>query len=331
MVKIGILGTTTWGTTLGLIASWRSIDVSQWARTDHEAREITSKGFNPRLPDVKLPENFNVTSDPYEAFASADLIIIASTSESFRENVRRVASYFNRESLLVTATKGLELDSCLRMSQILQEECSQGSQDLICALSGPNLASEILEGKPSTSVIASQSQSSAIKAQSIIGFEGFRIYTSDDITGVELGGALKNIIALAAGICDGRKLGDNAKAAITTRGLAEMSRLAQAAGGRASTIAGLAGIGDLIATCSSSLSRNHIVGERLASGESLQSIRGNMQNVAEGIDTTKAALVLAKRLGVDVPIIRAVHQVLFGSLHVDEAISALLERAPGME
>ena len=173
MVKIGILGTTTWGTTLGLIASWRSIDVSQWARTDHEAREITSKGFNPRLPDVKLPENFNVTSDPYEAFASADLIIIASTSKSFRENVRRVALYFSKESLLLTATKGLELDSCLRMSQILQEECSQDSQDLICALSGPNLASEILEGKPSTSVIASQSQSSAIKAQSIIGFASF--------------------------------------------------------------------------------------------------------------------------------------------------------------
>ena len=187
-------------------------------------------------------------------------------------------------------------------------------------------------GKPSSTVVASQNQAAAVKAQEIINSPPrLRVYTNDDIVGVEFGGALKNIIALGAGVCDGKELGDNAKAVFMTRGLAEIGRLAAAAGANPLTLSGLAGLGDLVATCSSTLSRNHSVGERLAKGESLQEIRESMVNVAEGVNTTAAAMALSKQLGVDMPITQAMYSVLFENVPLDEAIASLLGRAPRPE
>ena len=332
MAKVGVVGTTSWGTTLAIALAGRGCDVSLWARNETEADTLRTDNENKRfVPGAKFPELLKVTASPKEAFGDAELVLIAVPSASFRENIRNVGGAFGDSAVLVTATKGLEADSGKRMSQVLEEELTGTNPDKICALSGPNLAREIIQGKPSTTVIASYNSEAATFAQSIMNSPRFRVYTNDDIVGVEFGGALKNIIALGAGICDGLGYGDNAKAAFLTRGLAEVGRLAVAAGARPLTIAGLAGMGDLIATCSSPLSRNRYVGERLAKGESIKEIRSSMINVAEGVDTTAAALRLSKELNVEMPITEGMYGVLFEDVPLQQAISDLLERAPRPE
>ena len=245
--------------------------------------------------------------------------------------MRKIGDSLDDSAIVVSATKGLELDTGKRMSQVLKEELSPALHSGICAMSGPNLAREIIEDKPSSTVIASTSADAAQEAQRLVNSRRFRVYTNDDIVGVEFCGALKNIVALGAGICDGLGIGDNAKAAFMTRGLAEIARLGVEAGANPLTFAGLAGMGDLIATCSSRLSRNHYVGEQLAGGETLPGIRASMTNVAEGIDTTAAAVTLAKDLGVEMPIAQATYNVLFNEVAVSQAISDLLGRAPRPE
>ena len=217
------------------------------------------------------------------------------------------------------------------MSQVLEEELGESLRHGVCALSGPNLAREIVAEMPSSTVIASSDTEAATKAQAIINSAVFRVYTNEDIVGVGFCGALKNIIALGAGIVDGLGLGDNSKAAFMTRGLAEITRLGVAAGASPTTFAGLAGMGDLIATCSSALSRNHFVGEQLAKGRNLTEIRAAMQNVAEGVDTTPAAVELADRLGVEMPIARMTRKILFDGLSVRDAIAELMGRDPTSE
>lgn len=306
--------------------------MSLWARNETEADTLRTDNENKRLvPGAKFPKTLEVTASPKKAFGDAELVLIAVPSASFRDNVRCVGLAFNDSAVVVTATKGLEADTGKRMSQVLEEELTGEKSTKICALSGPNLAKEIAQGKPSSTVIGSYNGDAATFAQSVMNSPRFRVYTNDDIVGVEFGGALKNIIALGAGICDGFAYGDNAKAAFITRGLAEISRLAVAAGGKALTIAGLAGMGDLIATCSSPLSRNRYVGERLAKGESIKDIRSSMINVAEGVDTTAAALRLSKELDVEMPITEGMYGVLFEGLPLQRAISDLLERAPRSE
>jgi glycerol-3-phosphate dehydrogenase (NAD(P)+) len=272
-----------------------------------------------------------VTASPGEAFGDADVAIVAVPSRSIRDNVRAVRDDLNESAVVVSATKGLELESGKRMSQVLSEELPPSLRPGVCALSGPNLANEIARQKPSSTVVASPNLDAARTAQSHINTPLFRVYTNDDIVGVEFGGALKNIIALGAGICDGLGYGDNAKAAFMTRGLAEISRLGVAAGANPLTFAGLAGIGDLVATCSSGLSRNHTVGEQLAGGRSLEEVRASMDNVAEGVDTTAAAVSLAESLEVEMPIAQATYDVLFNGVPLDQAISELLGRAPRSE
>ena len=332
MAKVGVVGTTSWGTTLGIILARRGLSVALWARSEAEATTIRKDGQNVRfVPGVEFPPCMSVTSSADEALGDAELAIIAVPSSTLRENVRKVRDSLGKSTVVVSATKGLEVGTGKRISQMLEEELPSTAATGICALSGPNLASEIVEGKPSSTVIASKNADAAEKAQQIINSPRFRVYTNDDIIGVELGGALKNIIALGAGICDGLSYGDNAKAAFLTRGLAEIARLGVAAGANPLTLAGLAGMGDLIATCSSALSRNHHVGEQLAAGKSLDEIRRSMVNVAEGVTTTAAAITLADRLGVEMPITRATYDVLFDEVPLDEAISNLLGRAPRPE
>ena len=332
MPKVGVVGTTSWGTTLGVLIARQGIDVGIWARTETEAKALESARENARfLSGVRFPESLSVSSSSDETLGDADLVLIVVPSRTFRANVQRVCGSLRRDAIVVSATKGLETDTGKRMSEVLADELPGAMHGGICALSGPNLSREIIGGKPASTVIASANHDSACAAQGIINSNHFRVYTNEDIVGVEFGGALKNIIALAAGVCDGLQYGDNAKAAIITRGLAEIGRLAEAAGANPLTLAGLAGMGDLIATCSSTLSRNHYFGMRLAAGESPEAIRASMDNVAEGVDTTAGAIAVAKRFGVEIPIAEAMHSVLFDGVSLDRAISELLERAPRPE
>ena len=332
MPNVTIVGTTSWGTTLGIIMARQGVTVRLLARDDAEARSLQTARENSRfVPGVQFPDSMSVTADAQSAFDGADLVAFVVPSRSLRDNARRVAKSINPDSIVVTATKGLELGSGKRMSQVLEEELGASMRHGICALSGPNLASEIVAEMPSSTVIASSDAEAATRAQDIINSSVFRVYTNDDIVGVEFCGALKNIIALGAGIVDGLGLGDNSKAAFMTRGLAEMTRLGMAAGASPTTFAGLAGMGDLIATCSSTLSRNHFVGEQLAKGRKLAEIREAMQNVAEGVDTTPAAVDLADRLGVEMPIARMTYNILFDGLSVQDAIAELMGRDPTSE
>ena len=266
MATVTVIGTTSWGTTLGIILAREGHVVRLMARTDDEARLLNSERENSRfVPGFPFPDSMHSTADPDVAFASTDLTIFAVPSQTMRANVRRLAEHILPDTILVSAVKGLELSTVRRMSQVVEEELPPGWVEGLCVLSGPNLASEVVRGMPTPTVIASRNPVAAITVQQIVNSSVFRAYTNDDVVGVELCGALKNIIALGAGMCDGMKLGDNAKSGFMTRGLAEVARLGVAAGANPSTFSGLAGMGDLIATCSSPLSRNHHVGERLAS------------------------------------------------------------------
>lgn len=332
MPTVTIVGTTTWGTTLGIVLAREGVQVRLLARSEGEAAKLEAARENARfVPGVRFPDALHASASPPQAFDDADIALFVVPSMTLRDNARRYAEHIGPGSIVVSATKGLEVGTSNRMSQVLEEELRGDRQHGVCALSGPNLAKEIVAGKPSSTVIASSDKKGATMAQSIINSSVFRVYTNDDIVGVELCGALKNIIALGAGISDGLGLGDNAKAAFVTRGLVEISRLGVAAGATPATFAGLAGVGDLIATCSSPFSRNHYVGEQLAQGKSLGEIREAMDNVAEGVDTTRGALSLAGTLGVEMPITGVIYEVLFGGVSATDAVAQLMGRDPRSE
>ena len=329
---VTIVGTTTWGTTLGLILARRDIPTKMLARTPEEAKALEDKRENSRfLPDVKFPDSLRVTHDPEEALSGAQMVIVAVPSGSFRHNMKGIKEYLEGSPLVLSASKGLEMDTGMRMSEILEDELSENLGSRTCVLSGPNLALEIVRGVPASAVVASRDQQAAEEVQGILMSSRVRVYTNNDVIGVELGGALKNIIALGAGICDGLSYGDNGKAAFITRGLAEITRLGVAAGASPITFAGLAGLGDLVATCASPLSRNHYVGEQLAVGRPLKEILDSMVNVAEGVYSTVAALRMAEKLGVEMPIAQATYNVLFEDLNPKQAVAELMGRPPRPE
>lgn len=278
------------------------------------------------LPDAPFPDCLEVTGKPESALNQADLVIIAVPSDSLRENVQRIKPHLQAGAIIISATKGLELPTARRMSQVLEEELPVGFHSGICVLSGPNLAKEIVQGKAASTVIASRDPEAAQKAQNALMSTNFRVYTSNDVLGVELAGALKNIVALGAGIGDGMDAGENAKSAFITRGLVEMTRLGITAGADPMTFAGLAGLGDVVATCSSLLSRNRYVGEQLAKGRSWLEIRDSMDNVAEGVNATQAALAMAKGLDVEMPIAEMASRVLFEDLSPQKAMAELMGR-----
>ena len=280
---------------------------------------------------MKFPPPLRVSADAADALAGASLAVIAVPSDRMRENARRISGYLGADTVVVSASKGLELPSALRMSEVLAEELPPSLHPGICALSGPNLAKEIAQGKLASTVIAGATREAAERAQAALLSSRFRVYTSSDLTGVELGGALKNIVALGAGICDGLEFGENAKAAFITRALAEITRLGLAAGASPLTFAGLAGVGDVIATCASRLSRNRYVGEQLAQGRSWPEIRASMDNVAEGVNATEAALKMAARLNVEMPIAQTTYRILHEGLSPREAAAELMERPVGSE
>ena len=329
---VAILGATTWGTTLAVLAARGGAPVRLLCRTADEAEALRRAGQHARrLPNVPFPPTLSLEHDPASALIGSRLVIVAVPSDRFRQNLHRIATHLPADAVVLSVTKGLELPGGLRMSEVLAQELPGHPPGRFAVLSGPNLAGEIIGGKPALTVVASEDEESSRLAQDTLMSPAFRIYTSDDVVGVEMGGALKNIIALAAGIADGMEAGDNAKAALVTRGLNEIGRLGIAAGAQLMTFAGLAGLGDVMATCSSPLSRNRRVGEELARGRQLPDILADMGAVAEGVNTTVAALEIAERLDVDMPITHLMSQVLFEGLPAAECIPALMERPPRSE
>ena len=327
-----VVGATTWGATLAVLLARAGVPVRLLCRTPDEAHALRQAGeHSRRLPGVAFPPSLLPEHDPSTALRDAGLIIVAVPSDSFRRNVRSIAAHAPADAVILSVTKGLELPGGLRMSQVLADELPEHSPGLFAALSGPNLAGEIIAGKPALTVVAAADESTRRLVQDTLMSPAFRVYTSDDLVGAELGGSLKNILALASGIADGLEVGDNAKAAMITRGLSEIGRLGIAAGAQLLTFAGLAGLGDVMATCSSPLSRNRRVGEELARGRKLPDILADMGAVAEGVNTTVAALEMAERLEVDMPITRLMSQVLFEGLPAAECIPALMERPPRSE
>ena len=330
--KVAVIGATTWGTALGIILARNEVPVSLVVRTSSEAHLLESQRQNARfLPGFPFPDSLTVASAIVEVVPPAHLILIAVPSHSLRKNVQSIRASISPGTVILSATKGLELPAGKRMSQVLEEELPTDLHAGICVLSGPNFAKEIVQGKLASTVVAGRQPHMVEQTQSIMMSGSFRVYTSDDLIGVELAGSLKNIIALGAGIADGLNMGDNSKAAFITRGLAEITRLGIAAGAQPLTFAGLAGLGDLIATCASQLSRNRYVGELLARGRAWPAIRASMNNVAEGVNTTGAALAMAEGLNVEMPITQATYRVLFEGLSPQEAIAQLMERPPRSE
>ncbi len=330
--RIGIVGTGGWGTTLAVMLARQGHMVCLWARTAGESQRLRAARENrPFLPGVILPHNLAITHSLEEALTSCRMLMLVVPAQCMRENVRRVRPYLEKDTVILSAAKGLETDTALRMSEVIAEELASESDEHICVLSGPNLSREIAVGLPAATVIAARDASVAEFAQRLIMTPLFRVYTHDDVVGVELGGALKNIIALGAGAADQFGYGDNAKSVYMTRGLAEITRLGVAAGANPLTFAGLAGIGDLVCTCASRHSRNHYVGEELAKGRSLADIQASMQMVAEGVDTTKAAVKLARRYGVEMPITEAIYQVLFEGKDPRLVVKEMMLRGPKRE
>jgi len=307
-LKVTIIGNTSWGNTLGVLLSDKGIAVKLWARSEAEAKELNQGRHN-----------YSSTSHIGEALNGTDLTIWAVPSQKLRQNVIQAKDYLTNSMLLMSAAKGLEVNSGKRMSQVLAEEIAPSLREQICVLSGPNLAKEIAQTLPAASVIAAQDISLAERARKLMETPKFFISTSDDVIGVELGGALKNIIALGAGMIDGLGLGDNAKGAFIAWGWTEVVSLGVTSGARAGTFYGLAGLGDLIATCASTLSRNHYVGYELAKGRSLSEISTSMPHVAEGVATTAAAHQLAKNQGLKLPIINLIYRILFEGLSPSRA------------
>jgi len=327
---VTVVGTGAWGMTLAAHAAHCGVPVVLLARTAAEAERLAQTRRSPRLPDLELPAGVTVTADAAAALAEAELVLLVVPAQTMRANVRALRPYLSRRVVVVSASKGLEIGTGLRMSEVIAQELGPEAPPVV-ALSGPNLAREIAQGKPASTVVASPDEAAAQRAQAVLMAPSLRIYTHTDIIGVELGGALKNVIALGAGMCDGLGVGDNAKAALMTRGLAEMARLGKAAGAQPLTFAGLAGLGDLIATCMSPLSRNRTVGEQLARGRPLHEIQAQMQQVAEGVPTTVAALELARRHGVEMPITELMHRVLFEGVPPRTAGDWLMQRDPKQE
>ncbi len=310
----------------------RNIPVTILARTPEEAERLNSDRQNRRfLPGMPFPDCLTVDSDPERVIGPAGLVILAVPSNHFRRNVQWVVNDLSAKAAILSVSKGLELPGGKRMSEVLEEELPPALRSNICVLSGPNLAREIAQEKPAATVVAGHDGEKAVYVQELLTSASFRIYTSDDIIGVELGGTLKNIIALGAGIADGLEMGQNSKSTLITRGLAEMSRLGIAAGAQYLTFAGLAGLGDLVATCYSELSRNRYAGEQLARGRSWPEIRDTMQNVVEGVNSSGAALAMAERLNVELPIARVTYRILFENLPPREAIAELMARPANSE
>ena len=324
---VAVIGAGAWGTALARHLAEKQVPVCLWAHEPEVVQAIQLRRENTvYLPGVLLPPTLSATNVLSDAIAGADCLIFAVPSHVARPVLSRVAVLLPQPIPLVSATKGIEEETLALVTQVMQSVLPSHMQGSLLVLSGPSFASEVSRGKPTALCLAGQDAGVVKAIQSLFMTPNFRVYADDDLTGVQLGGALKNVMALAAGVVDGLELGHNARAALITRGLAEMIRLGVAMGADPRTFYGLSGVGDLILTCTGPLSRNHSVGVRLGKGERLEGILASMQAVAEGVRTAKAALDLALRCGVDMPIVQEVNAVLFADKSCRQAVGDLMER-----
>jgi len=325
--RAAVLGAGAWGTALAVVLGRRGVRVGLWARRPGVAEALIRRRENAAyLPGVTVPEEVFPTVDPAQALAGAGCIIVAIPSHAVGAALAPLAARVGRDSIVVSATKGILPDSLETMIPVICRTLGV-PPGRVATLSGPSFAPEVANGQPTAIVAASQNAATAQAAQAVLGGPAFRVYASTDPVGVEVAGALKNVIAIAAGMVDGLGLGHNARAALITRGLAEMTRLAAAMGARPETLAGLAGVGDLILTCTSDLSRNRRLGTELAKGGRLDDLLAGGRFTAEGVGTARAAVRLAARYGMEMPIAQEVAAVLFGGRSPRRAAGALMTRA----
>lgn len=324
-MRVTVLGAGSWGTTVASLSAGRNPTLL-WARNPDVAAAVNDKHENPAyLAGFTLPESLRATSDLGEAVSDAEVLVVGVPSHGFRAVLEEAAPHVPHWIPVVSLTKGFEAGTLFRMTEVIRDVLPGR---VAAALSGPNLAKEIMAGNAAASVIATEDLAVAGELQRVLSRGLFRIYTNHDVVGCEVGGALKNVIAIATGIAQGLSVGDNTRAAVISRGLAELTRLGVAMGAEPATMAGLAGMGDLIATCISPLSRNRQVGERLGKGESIDDILASMSMVAEGVKTAHVVMDLAARHGVDLPICAEIRRVVSGEVSAPVAYRGLMARAP---
>ncbi len=329
MSRVAVMGSGSWGTAFAVVLGDAGNDITMWARRPELAAAITSGHHNPDyLPDIDLPHELRAVTDAHEAMADAEFVILAVPAQALRQNLEHWD--LPREAVVVSLAKGIEVDTHLRMSELI-EQVGGVEPERLAIVSGPNLAREIAERQPSASVVASVHEPTAEALQAACHTSTFRPYTNTDVIGCELGGATKNVIALAVGMAIGLGFGDNATASVITRGLAEISRLGVALGADPHTFSGLAGLGDLVATCSSPLSRNRTFGEQLGRGRSVAEIAAATRQVAEGVKSCASIQQLAAEHDIELPIVAHVAEVIAGQLTPAEGIVSLLSRATGRE
>jgi len=327
MKRIAVIGAGNWGTALAATLAKTGHAVTLWAYEPEVAESIRAQHENALfMPGVKLPESIAATNDLGEALDQAEIVLTVMPSHVCRPLYESMLHHLGPEMIFVSATKGIDSDRLMRMSELIHSVVGGRFAPTLCTLSGPSFAQEVVRGDPTAVVVASQDRRAAQLVQKEFSSRTLRIYTSNDVVGVEIGAAAKNIIAIAAGVIAGLGLGHNPVAALITRGLAEISRLACACGAKRETLAGLAGMGDLVLTCTGDLSRNRTVGVELGRGRKLPEIIGSMRTVAEGVKTTYATVALAERHGVEMPITTQVHRILEGQVTPREAIRELMER-----
>lgn len=327
MVDAAVMGAGAWGTALAKVLADAGNDVALWARRPELADEINGTGRNTSyLADAELPKSIRATSDAAEALAGACTVLLAVPAQTLRTNLEKWSGLVGDNVTLVSLAKGIELDTLLRMSQVIVQ-VTGADPARVAVVTGPNLAREIVDEQPAATVVACPDSGRAVALQRALSTSYFRPYTNADVTGAEVGGACKNIIALASGMAAGVGLGENTAAAIITRGLAEIMRLGIALGAKPATLAGLAGVGDLVATCTSSHSRNRAFGERLGRGGTMESaLSATGGHVAEGVQSCRSVLALAESYDVEMPLTEAVVRVCHKGLSVDEAVALLLGR-----
>jgi glycerol-3-phosphate dehydrogenase (NAD(P)+) len=326
MTRAAVLGTGSWGTAFAKVLADAGTDVVLWSRREELARAVRETHENPDyLPGIALPHSITATSHAAEAVDGADFVVLAVPSQSLRDNLAQVASAISRDSLLVSLMKGVELGTTKRMSEVICEVADVPLERVV-VVTGPNLAKEIASGQPAASVVACTDLASAERLQAATLTSYFRPYTNTDVVGCELGGAVKNVIALAVGMADGMGFGDNTKASLITRGLAETARLGIALGADPLTFSGLAGLGDLVATCTSPLSRNRTFGEKLGRGQTVEEILSQQQQTAEGVKSCRSILALAHKHDVDMPITDHVVKLCHEGMTPVEMVRSVMRR-----
>lgn len=324
MKKVCILGSGSWGTALALVLEKNGYKIDMWTLNQEQANYINDKRENvDYLPGINIPHNIRVTTNLKEVIEDSEIIVLAVPSQAIRSICKKIKEFVNSNQILVDVAKGIENDTGMRLSEICKQELPNNKY---VVLSGPSHAEEVSRNIPTTVVVSSEDLEAAQTVQDAFMNSNFRVYVNEDTIGVELGGALKNIIAFGAGICDGLGYGDNAKAALMTRGIREISRLGVAMGAKESTFSGLSGVGDLIVTCTSMHSRNRRAGILIGQGKSLEETLDEVKMVVEGITATKAAYEISKKLGVDMPITSAIYSVLYNGSNPDDIVTELMTR-----